>query len=467
MKKILIIADGILAKHFLERVMDSTNSDNSYDIVTYRDKTVPSKKLENFTFYNFDPTSFEKLSPLLGRDYYQIMIIVSKKIDAMGTYNNIRAINKDVQIVLLDRWELDIDDVRLEILGSRDVLSSRFVDFLPNMPVIAQNVGLGAGEIMEIRVPIGSSYVYRHIASIVQKKWRISGIYRANSLILPRPTLMLQPNDVLLVVGDPVVLQSVYRSIKRELGQFPAPFGSSIYCLVDMLDMNSREIDKLVNDALLLHSKISSMRLHIKIINPTYSNTFEKLKSYNNKHISVEIDYYNRESKKVMKEDLKEKDIGLIVVTNRFFIENISLLYQSKLPVFKIGAWGFSSLSEGVVLSSNSEDIEKESAVIFDISAQLDLKIKLYNFNPDNSREKNSLAEHFDNLSKLFNQKVEIVNAKRNPLLKLRNRDDVLQFVPFNSKITESNLFSIFSTDMERLHFKLSNSYQLFIPMQV
>ncbi len=466
MKKILIIADGILAKHFLERVINSTSNDNSYDVVTYRDKTVPSKKLDNFTFYNFDPTSFQKLSPLLNRDYYQIMIIVSKKIDAMGTYNNIRTVNKEVQVVLLDRWELNMDDNRLEVLGSRDVLSSRFVDFLPNMPVIAQNVGLGAGEIMEIRVPIGSSYVYRHLASIVQKKWKISGIYRANSLILPRPTLMIQPNDVLLVVGDPIVLQSVHKSIKRELGQFPAPFGSSIYCLVDMLDMSSREVDKLVNDALLLHSNISSMKLHVKIVNPTYSNSFEKLKSYNNKHISIEIDYYNRDVNSVMKEDLSEKDIGLIVVSNRFFIENIPLLYKSKLPVFKIGAWGFSSLSEGIVLSSNSEDIEKESAVIFDISAQLDLEIKLYNFNPDNSTEKNSLAEHFDNLSKLFNQNVKIVNTKKNPLIKLRNRDDILQFVPFNSKIVDSNLFSLFSTDMERLYFKLSDSYQLFIPMQ-
>jgi hypothetical protein len=466
MKKILIIADGILAKHFLERVISSTSNDNSYDVVTYRDKTVPSKKLDNFTFYNFDPTSFQKLSPLLSRDYYQIMIIVSKKIDALGTYNNIRTVNKEVQVVLLDRWELNIDDNRLEILGSRDVLSSRFADFLPNMPVIAQNVGLGAGEIMEIRVPIGSSYVYRHLASIVQKKWKISGIYRANSLILPRPTLMIQPNDVLLVVGDPIVLQSVHKSIKRELGQFPAPFGSSIYCLVDMLDMSSREVDKLVNDALLLHSNISSMKLHVKIVNPTYSNSFEKLKSYNNKHISIEIDYYNRDTHTIMKEDLEEKDIGLIVVSNRFFIENIPLLYKSKLPVFKIGAWGFSSLSEGVVLSSNSEDIEKESAVIFDISAQLDLEIKLYNFNPDNSTEKNSLAEHFDNLSKLFNQNVEIVHTKKNPLIKLRNRDDILQFVPFNSKIVDSNLFSLFSTDMERLYFKLSDSYQLFIPMQ-
>jgi hypothetical protein len=231
--------------------------------------------------------------------------------------------------------------------------------------------------------------------------------------------------------------------------------------------MNSREIEILINDALLLHAKINSMKLHIKVINPTYSQSFEKIKSYNSDHINVYVDYYNKKPNPVMKQDLQEKDIGLILVHGKFFVENVSTLYQYKLPILKIGAWGFASLKEGVVLSSNSEDIEKESAVIFDISSQLDLKIKLYNFNPDNSQEENALAEHFENLSKLFGQSVEIVQAKRNPLLKLRNRDDILQFVPFNNKILDSNVFSIFSTDMERLYFKLSNSYQLFIPMSV
>jgi hypothetical protein len=231
--------------------------------------------------------------------------------------------------------------------------------------------------------------------------------------------------------------------------------------------MSEKEIDKLVNDALLLHAKISSMKLYIKVINPTFSKAFEKIKSYNNQHISVTIDYYEKNPNSAIKVDIENKDIGLIVVTNKFFTENISYLYKFRLPIFKVGAWGFSSLKEGIVLSSNSEDIEKESAVIFDISSQLDLDIKLYNFNPDNLSEKNSLAEHFENLSKLFGKKVEVVHAKQNPLIKLRNREDLLQFVPFNKKINNSNVFSIFSTDMEKLYFKLSNSYQLFIPMQV
>ncbi len=467
MKKILIIADGGLAKKFLERILETGASENYFDVVYYREKTLPSKKLENFTFYNFDPTSFEKISPLLGRDYYQIMIIVSKKIDAIGTYKNIRNINKEVQIILMDRWGVELEDYRLEILDSKAVLSNRFIDFLPDMPVIAQNVGLGSGEIMEIRVPIGSSYVYRHIASIAQKKWRIAGVYRANKLILPRPTLMVQPNDVLLAVGDPIVLQSVYRSIKRELGQFPAPFGNSIYSLIDMKNMSQKRIELLINDAMLIHSKINSMKLYIKIINPTFSEQFKRLKELHSSHIVVSVDYFERRSKRVLNRDLDELDIGLIVVDNQFFNQNIGDLYDSKLPVLKIGNTGFLNLKEGVVLSSNSEDIEKESAVIFDVAQQLNLKIKLYNFNPNDIHGKNSLAEHFDNLSKLFSQKVEIEEPSKNPLIKLRYRDDILQFVPFNSKILKSNILSVFSTDMERLYFKLSNSYQLFIPMSV
>jgi len=373
-------------------------------------------------------------------------------------------LDKEIQIIMMDRWGFDFEDKRLLLSDSRNILSSRFSDYLPDVPVIAQNVGLGKGEIMEIRVPIGSSYVYRHMASIQQKKWRIAGLYRGNQLILPRPTLMIQPNDILLTIGEPNVLESVYKSIKRELGQFPSPFGNNIYCLVDMLTMNLKDIEKLVNDSLLLHVKINSKKLYIKIINPTYSPVLEKLKSYSNQHIVVEIDYYNKKINSVMNEDLEENDVGLIVTLNNYFVHNIKHLYKTRLPVFKVGAWGFSNLTEGVILSSNSEDIEKESSVIFDISSQLDLGIKLYNFHPDQTDVRNSVVEHFENLSKLFGKNIEIITENKNPLLQLRNRNDVLQFVPFNSKILDSNLFSIFSTDMERLYFKLSNSYQLFIP---
>lgn len=467
MKKILIIADGILAKQFLERVIEAEAGENTYYVITYKEETLPKRRPENFKFFEFDPTSFEKLSIILNEQFFQIMILLSNELDVTATYKNIRALDAKVQIILMDRWDLQLDDKRLFMLNSRDILASRFKDYLPGMPVVAQNIGLGIGEVMEISVPIGSAYVYRHLASIQQTKWKIAAIYRANSVILPRPTLMIMPNDVLLTVGDPKVLQSVFRSVKRELGQFPSPFGSSIYCLIDMLTMCEKEIDDLVNDALLLHSKLNSKKLHVKVINPTYSKAFEKIKSYNNRHINVMIDYYETNPRRTLKNDTMNMDIGLVVVMNRFFQNNRKTLFNTKLPVLKMGKGGFSSLNEGIVLSNDAEEVEKESSVIFDVAKQLSLDIKLYTFNPDNKAEKNSLLEHFDNLSKLFGREVDVIKSDKNPLVKLKNKNNILQFLPFSTKVLESNIFSIFSTDMEKLHFKLANNYQLFIPATI
>ena len=400
MKKILIIADGILAKQFLEKVMETEAGENSYTIVTYKEETLPKKRPENFKFFEFDPTSYEKLAIVLNEQFFQVMIMMSNELDVKATYTNIRRVDGKVRIVIMDRWDLKIEDKRLLMLNSREILASRFADHLPNTPIVAQNIGLGIGEIMEVSIPVGSSYAYRHLASIEQSRWKIAAVYRSNTLILPRPALMLLPNDLLLLVGDPKVLQSVFKSIKRELGQFPSPFGSSIYCLIDMLRMSDKEIDVLLNDALLLHSKLNSNKLHVKIINPTYSKALDKVKSYSNHHINVMIDYFETNPRKALRDDTESMDIGLIVVMNRFFQKNKRTLYKTKLPIFKMGKQGFASLNQGVVLSNDAHEIEQESSVIFDVATQLSLDLKLYSYNPDHESEKNSLIEHFDNLSK-------------------------------------------------------------------
>ena len=467
MKKILIIADGILAKHFLERVMAHKGSENHYTVVTYRKKTLPQmpKIPENFKFLDFDPTSESKLSLVLHKEFAQIMILVSRELDALASYHNIRKIDPKAQIVLMDRWGVALEDENLLMIDSREVLASRFSDYLPNMPVIAQNVGLGAGEIMEIQIPIGSAYVYRHIASIQQKKWRIVAIYRNNALILARPTLMIQPNDVMLAIGDPVVLINVFKSVKQEIGQFPSPFGNNIYCLIDMLRMDEAQMSSILNDTMLLHSKINSKKLHVKLINPRPCDMLDKLKTLPNSHINVTMDYFATTPAAVMLRDVGAYDVGLVVTSSAYFKTYKRLFYRTKLPVFKIGKWGFSSLKTGAILASDSEEVEKESSVILDISSQLNLDVTLYHYDPEKKSPRSSLVEHFENLSKLFDKDVEVIQDDEiNPIIRLQNRQDLLQFVPFYEKIVNHSPFAIFSTDLEQLSHRLNNSYQLFIP---
>jgi len=465
MKEILIIADGIVAKQFLERVCSDTTSDNNYIVVYYNDKSIVDKKADSIKYFKFDPTSFSKISSIFNKNIIEVFIVVKKKFDALESYKNIRLLSKDIHIVILDNWYIKSDDTNLSLLNTQDILSSRLFDFLPNVSVIAQNVGLGMGEIMEIDVPFGSPYVYRHITSIKQKQWKIAALYRANSLILPTKSTIILPNDMLLVIGDPNILRGVNISIKQELGSFPSPYGKNIYIIIDMMQNSEDEIDTLINNALILHSSINNNKLIIKVINPTYSKCFEKIKDYNKGSTRVFIDYESNDFNLTLLNDLENSNIGLMIVNNKIFRKHKDIFYQAKIPIFKVGKYDFSIVKNSIVLCEEGVDIEKLSATIFDISSQLELDIELYDYNPEKPDSNKELIEHFKNLSTMFNRSIKIIKKQKNPIIELENRKDIIQFIPFSNEVKNSGIFSLFSTSFQKLHFKLSNTYQVYIPI--
>ena len=257
MKKILIISDGETGENFIRRVSKTYTSENMYYVVQLKEKVYEDINPARFKFYEFDPTSIYKLGNLLKMEFVQVFIIMDNQIDVENTIKNIRLIKKRLRVIVLNQWNLQNEDPNLTLINSHDILASRFINNLPNVPVIAQNVGLGEGEVMEVLVPFGSSFVYKHIGVIEQKNWRIVAIYRNRKLLMPSRRRMIQPNDILLLVGEPEVLESVYRSIKRELGRFPEPFGTNLLLYIDMNIVNHKTIEELV-DVQSLHTKSSS-----------------------------------------------------------------------------------------------------------------------------------------------------------------------------------------------------------------
>ena len=98
MKNVLILADGIVAKHFLEKASQNYVANNSYFVVYYDDKILPKTKTENFRFFKFDPTSFVKLSKLFDEKLSQVMIVMGNKIDTIASYENIRRLDKNIKL---------------------------------------------------------------------------------------------------------------------------------------------------------------------------------------------------------------------------------------------------------------------------------------------------------------------------------------------------------------------------------
>ncbi len=468
MKKILIISDGDVGKNFIKRAIETYTSENIYYIVELKANEYEDVNPARFKFYEFDPTSLYKLANLLKMDFVQVILAVDNQVDAEHTIKNVRTIKKQLRIIVLNKWNLINEDPNVVFVNSNELLASRLLDYLPNVPVIAQNVGIGEGEIMEVLVPFGSSFVYRHIGVIEQKNWRIVAIYRNRKLVMPSRRRMIQPNDLLVLIGEPAVLKSVYRAIKRELGQFPEPFGTNLLLYVDMNLINHSTIGEMVRRAVYVHRQFKH-DLVIKVVNPGNIEVLQHIKSYSDTNIKVQIEYDDKDLEREFHSDIKAYHIGLVIVSKESFSNHKmrTILYEAHVPVLKLSNRSFSLVKDVSLVLADNKDLEKVSSTIFDISEQMGYNMELYNYENEHQEAIEEVIEHYYNLSTIFSKSIKVNKSSDNPIRTLKQKDNFMQILPFTHKLTSRRIYSLFSTDSESLYYKLDDYHQMFIPVQL
>lgn len=468
MKKILIISDGAIGHHFIERVIGTYTSENIYYVVEAKGSEFEGYNPARFKFFEFDPTSHYRIANLLKMDFTQVILAIENKTDLEQTIKNIRLTKPGLRIVALDLWSSKSADDDVEWINIQELIAANLIDYLPNIPILAQNIGLGSGEIMEVLVPFGSSFVYRHLGSIEQKNWKIAAIYRNRALIIPADNKMIQPNDSLVLVGDPAVLRSIYRAIKRELGQFPAPFGSKLYLYIDMAIEKASTIMALVRRSIYIHKKLNKP-LIIKVLNPGNIDVLRMIKASANGDVAIDIEYGLEINDGVLFEDIKKYHIGLVLVSQTIFRcrSTRKKLYSANVPVLKLADRPFSSLKESVVILDEESPIEHISTTIFDVAAQFGFNLELIDYKAEEGGYKNEIIDHFNNLSTIFSKSIRVTYEEQNPIRMLREKDNFLQCLPFTSKMFASGIQRLIATDSEILYFKLDSYHQLFIPTQI
>ena len=472
MKKILIILDGIVAKKLLQRIVESNTGDNNYDVVYLNDVILPVQKPSNFTFYKFDPTSNSKLSIVLEKNIHtEVLMALNSKDEMLSVIKNIREYKKNLQITILDYWGININDQFINIYKGIEVLANGMVERLPNVPVLAQNIGLKQGEIMEIRIPFGSSYAYRSIASIEQKQWRIFGIYRNQKMLDLRPTLVLKPNDLILVVGKPTVLMNIYNVIGKTQGQFPMPFGNKIYLYLDLYLENEKSVKKAIDEAKFLNNKLKNSFLIIKITRPTTVHIMDLIKEEvrNFSSIILQIDYANKGFKEIIKEDSRKYNIGLLMLTLPMFedIEAVKYILELKIPIFKFGKESLKAVKNVGVLLNESGSYEQISPIVFDVASQLKVKTKIFDFDPIGEKDNQvRLLDHFESLAKIFNEKLEIIQGSENPIREFKKQREILQILPLKEKMFRKRFFKkFFYTNSDLISFDMNRFNQILIPV--
>lgn len=470
MKNILVVVDGIVGHKLLNRMVSANTGDNVYDVVYMNEKILPEKKPSNFTFYQFDPTSMSKMLLVLNKDIHtDVLIVLTTKDETINTIKNIRFEKKNINITIYDNWNIQLNDNYLSRYSGVDVLANGLLEKLPNIPVVAQNIGLRLGEIMEIKIPFGSTYAYRYIGSIEQKEWKIFGLYRNNKLISVKPTIILKPNDIILIIGKPNVLMQVYNAMTKSHGQFPMPFGRNTYLYIDLFVQSESEAEDSLKEAIYLHNKIKDKTLYVTITRPTNVNIMNRLKDLINssEKIVLNIDYHNLGFSKIIKNEVKKYHIGVIILTHNLlqFKEAIKDLVDLQIPIYKIGKSKLSKTKDTLIVVNDTRSYEQIAPIIFDVSDQLTTNIKLYNVAPIKIEKIDELIEHVENLAKIFNQNIEIVNKMQNPIRELKKEENILQILPFKKAMFDKRIVNFFSTNSDLLSFDMPNFNQLLIPI--
>lgn len=470
MKNVLVILDGKIAKYLIKRMIDLNNNLNQYDIVYMNDAILSNDSPSNFTFYKFDPTSFSKLKFVLNKSLYQnALIALDTKEDTLAVVYNIRVKYKELNFTVYDQWGLDLEDKNIQYYRGNDIISNGLVEQLPNIPVFAQNIGLRQGEIMEIKVPFGSTYAYRYIGSIGQKDWKIVALYRNGKLINIKPSMIIKPNDVIIIIGKSDVLIQVYNAISKLNTQFPMPFGKNIYLYIDMFVQNEEEIISAIKDVRILHQRMKNNQLVVKITRPTTIESLNKIKFnlHQIPHMKLEIDYHNMGIHTILKEDKIRFDIGLLVLTKSILThkEAIKDIILLKLPIFKVGDENISSLKHTLVLLNDERLYEQISPTLFDISSQLKIKLKVLDIDPIGDKNRDGLIAHFNNLSKIFGENIIVVKEAVNPIKQLNKEHNILQVLPLRKNMFQKRLMKFFTIDSDLLSYDNNKFNQILMPV--
>ncbi|MCO4845446.1 MAG: hypothetical protein KC427_05440 [Sulfurovum sp.] len=401
--------------------------------------------------------------------FSNLFIVMEDIEDARYALKNVALINTKMRIVLVNQWddeEIGKDHENINIVHSDQLIAAHLYDQLPNVPLVAQNVGLGKGEIMEVHVPFGSSYAYRHIGSILQHQWKIAALYRNEKQILPTNATMIRPNDTLLILGKPIVLDGVYKTINKRIGLFPEPFGKNIYLILDFKH-DKKDAVLYLKQSIYLIEKLEDKDLFVRIMHPNNFKLIDELKALESEHVTISIAYEDKNVKSIVENDIHEFNIGLIMNSIPTF-ESDDLketLYNLKKLVFLFGDKLLYNIKSSVILMSENEKMESISSTAFDISETLGLGLTLGDFDPEGDFEsKKMIIEHYETLTHIFNMDMNIEQKVANPIRELSNMEDILQIAPFEQRLNTDSIRKLLSSRIQDFLLTTNRHPKLLVP---
>lgn len=107
-------------------------------------------------------------------------------------------------------------------------LTGALLALLPGVAITTSEVGLGHGEVVQVRVMAGALVVGKRVVDIATREFLIAAIYRGGRLIVPHGDTVVLADDQVLLVGDPDTVRAVAEGFRIGDAQFPRQFGRTV-----------------------------------------------------------------------------------------------------------------------------------------------------------------------------------------------------------------------------------------------
>ncbi len=465
------MADGLSAEHFIKRINQKRIGENHFVVVTPDPAfPFPEKLVADMDRHVFDPTSYSKLRDVLHANAFNMVFVtLDSPEETRESLKNIRMVDEKIRTYLLDHWDAfdESDESYTQVFNMNQLIANRLFDHLPNVPLVAQNVGLAEGEIMEVAVPFGSSFAYRHIGSISQVKWRIVALYRNAKQILPTAATMIKPQDTILIVGKPNILNNIYLRVINKEGLFPEPFGKNLYLILDM----ARDAEQAINymhEALYMRERLDGRELIVRIINPGDFKRLDEVKALADGNVEVLVEYASEDILMTITADMQQYNIGLLFSSMDTFGKDklSSELFALRKLVYIFGDTPLYTVTGSVVLMGEDEEMESISSTSFYISETLGFDLCLCNFDPDGDfGSRKMIVEHYETLSHATHYPISIEEKKANPVRALAAMKNILQIAPLTYDLEGGFFSSFFSTKSKDYLLSSTQHPKLLIPV--
>jgi len=463
LNKILIFAGAKEARLLIKKIYENYLNLGEFHII-YEDDEIKNgfNEKDNVFFYKINFFAYELYKPLLYKDFNKIIIFIKNKKEAEFVLKKVKLTSTPILFVKF--WEeFEVPQKNnIEILDVPEIITNKIIDFLPEVPLFARDIGLGKGEILEVEIPPHSPFIYKQTNIFDRYDVKVAAIYRNNSLKIPKEDSTILPYDKLILIGNPQTLKDIFNQIKQIKGAFPQPYGRNLYLLLDMKNMDQKEVSKLLKSALYLHRKLKNKKLIIKIINPTTSS-HRIYKLYKFENIDITTEFFKTDYKEVLLEDIDKLSIGLIITNNYFFKEYAETFFEIKKPILKVGEESIKKC-KSLYTILNEKYITKIAPTIFDLSYQLGLKIVFLDADPENDNKQ--IIEYLQTLAKSFNfAKIEFEKKKENPITYLLKKKNICLIDAFAKK-PRSKISQIISPKIEDSYIMLDKFSQFLIPLK-